>query len=633
MTRLVSVILVLICQNGLSIQTCRECVCCRDGTNNCDSNRNCVYGCIDGYYGSKCTAECLENCKTCVNSFGCTECKPGYFTYECNLSCGNGCLNNTCSVLSGECPCKSTNFVHGKCDACSGLMYGDECNYSCPSNCGNCISDTECEWCKNTIYHGSYCQYRCSVGCIGGRCDKRNGHCTAGCNPGFIGDKCDTCSPGLYAPYCDLNCKENCKACFGATNCTACKSGFYGETCTNTCPFGCKGNCSFADGRCLECKLGLFGEFCNITCKDGTYGEDCSELCRNKDVNCQVCTLNELGGYGGCTQCHRGYHPVIFNNYNHSICKSCPKNCNGNICDNAGLCEDGCVRGKWGDTCTDNCKPNCVECNQRDGKCFQCTNDTFSDDCLQKCSANCNMTDNDRVCARDTGTCLHGCNTVEKYGEYCDNQCSNACINKSCIWKTGQCLEGCEMDFYGLFCNNSCSNSCLSHTSKRTCDGIKGHCSFGCKAGFHGKRCDNICSSLCVNTTCNQTTAECLYGCIDGFKGPKCAEADLKGYYTRSTLIGSTIGTFLAGGIIVGIAALITFIVWRRRNIQTKQLEVHGYENTIGPCGNLSYDDTHENDSPVTYEDLKSRDERLYSQITTSQQETPPATDYVNYSS
>ncbi|XP_060558050.1 multiple epidermal growth factor-like domains protein 10 [Ruditapes philippinarum] len=489
MARLISVMLVLMCQIGLSMQACAECACCK-GSFTCGSNKNCRDGCIDGYFGAKCTEECLQNCKTCGNGYKCTECIPGYFTDKCTTPCGKGCLNNTCSHYSGECTCKSTNFIEGRCDACSSTMYGDECNNTCPRNCGACISDTECIWCKDTAYYGSYCQYRCSVGCVDEICNKGTGYCIKGCKSGFNGYKCDMCFSGLYGPYCDLNCTENCIECFSATNCTKCKSGFYGDICANACPASCDKTCSFSTGQ------------------------------------------------------------------------------------------------------------------------------------------HCNLTEKYRVCEKDTGRCLHGCNLVTKYGDFCEKQCSNTCYNKSCDLKTGQCLEGCEMNFYGLFCNNSCSTSCLSHTGNRTCDGIKGHCLFGCKDGFHGKRCDNICSTLCVNTTCNHTTAECLYGCIDGFKGPKCAKAiipDQEAFYTRSTLIGSTIGTFLAGGIVVGIASLIAFIAWRRRNTQTKQIDVHGYESTITPNGNRSNDDAHESDSPVTYEDLKSRDERLYSQITTRQQISPQA--------
>jgi hypothetical protein len=101
-----------------------------------------------------------------------------------------GCLDNTCLISSGECICKSTDFLKGKYDVCLGNKYGDECNKTCPSNCGSCISDTECSWCKNTIYYGSHCQYRCSIGCVNGKCNKDTGNCASGCKSGFTGIKC-----------------------------------------------------------------------------------------------------------------------------------------------------------------------------------------------------------------------------------------------------------------------------------------------------------------------------------------------------------------------------------------------------------------------------------------------------------
>ncbi|XP_060567442.1 cell death abnormality protein 1-like [Ruditapes philippinarum] len=360
MTTLIPMLLLsLICiQFGLSLQACQECACCSNGQHFCDSRKICIDGCQAGYYGAKCTEQCLENCESCVDGYECTECRPGYYTNKCNLPCGKGCLNSTCSKLSGECTCKSADFVKGKCDFCLGHKYGNECEKTCPSNCGSCISDTHCVWCVDTAYYGSYCQYRCSVGCVDKICNKGTGHCTKRCKHGFVGDKCDICSFGLYGPNCDLNCTENCIECFSATNCTKCKSGFYGDTCANACPAGCDKTCSFSTGQ------------------------------------------------------------------------------------------------------------------------------------------HCNWTEQYRVCERDTGSCLHGCNLVTKYGDFCEKQCSNTCYNQSCDLETGQCLEGCEMDFYGLFCNNSCSTSCISQTGKLICDGMKGHCLFGCKDGFHGKRCDNICSRL-----------------------------------------------------------------------------------------------------------------------------------------
>ncbi|XP_060598182.1 multiple epidermal growth factor-like domains protein 10 [Ruditapes philippinarum] len=317
---------------------------------------------------SRCTEQCLGNCKTCAIGNQCIECKPGYFTDTCNNKCGKGCVNNTCSSISGECTCRSTHFVEGKCDKCSDDKYGDECSITCPSYCGIC-EDTHCLWCINTVRYGTFCRYKCSTGCNEGKCNKGDGHCMRGCKLGYIGEKCDSCSPGLYSHTCDLICAENCYTCISKTNCTQCKSGFYGETCTKTCPSGCNGNCSLSDGRCIVCKPELFGEFCNSTCKDGTYGVNCSKLCQDVDSYCQECHTGENGIYCGCRKCNDTYYSVIPVGYNYNICILCPHNCKDKICNTTGSCKEGCVRGKWGDECNTDCKTNCVECNQKDGKC------------------------------------------------------------------------------------------------------------------------------------------------------------------------------------------------------------------------------------------------------------------------
>ncbi|XP_060558053.1 cell death abnormality protein 1-like [Ruditapes philippinarum] len=564
LTTSVFLILVLVSQFGLSIQACNECSCCK-GSHNCNTNKNCVIGCIDGYYGSKCTDECLDNCKTCFNGYECTECKPGYYTNKCNLQCGKGCLNNTCSLALGECKCKSTYFTARKCDACLGLKYGEECNKTCPTDCGTCTSETECSWCKNRVYYGSYCQYRCSVNCVGGTCNKGNGNCEKGCKPNYIGDKCDTCSPGIYGTFCDLNCTENCLACVSPTNCTECNTGYYGDKCTSTCPSGCNGNCSLSDGRCEECKPGFIGEFCE-KCKDGIYGVNCSKLCNDIDKKCQVCASSEPDNYWNCTACEIGFYPVFLFGKMNSTCKSCPNYCSGNICDTPGICTNGCVQGKWGQNCSNNCGTNCVVCSQSDGKCFECTNDTFSGDCSQNCSTNCNFTDNGRICERDTGGCLQGCKSTITYGEYCEKLCSNTCNNQSCDWKTGHCSDGCSINHHGPFCDKTCSTSCMSNESKRVCDDVKGNCFYGCKDGFYGEKCDYKCSIQCVNATCNQETAECLHGCVDGFEGLECflaiKGADLE--EKKPLLIASSAGAGVTV-IVLLVILVICLIKWNRR--------------------------------------------------------------------
>ncbi|XP_060581671.1 cell death abnormality protein 1-like [Ruditapes philippinarum] len=416
-TALSVISVVIFLQFGLSIHTCPECICCQNGQHACDSDKKCLNGCTAGYFGEKCTEKCPENCNTCENEYRCTDCKPGNYFTKCNIPCGKGCINNTCSI-TGNCTCKSTDFKTGKCDYCSeNNKYGDDCNNTCRINCVSCISDTDCTVCKNNGYYGSYCQYICPHGCKDGKCSKKNGHCYRGCELKFTGDKCDTCSPGLYGTYCDLKCPGNCSVCTSESNCTQCNNGFYGETCKDVCPSGCNGSCSLTDGRCFVCKPGLTGNFCNKTCENGTYGVNCSKSCRNTEANCHACSTNESGSYKECIKCESGYYRVIPYGSNQSICTRCKYNCKDNVCNDTGVCTRGCVPGKWGERCAENCAKNCEKCSQTDGKCLECTRETFSDDCLRKCSTHCNDSDNSRVCTSDTGMCLQGCKSFTRYGK------------------------------------------------------------------------------------------------------------------------------------------------------------------------------------------------------------------------
>ncbi|XP_060581674.1 multiple epidermal growth factor-like domains protein 10 [Ruditapes philippinarum] len=324
--------LILVCQFGISMQTCPECVCCRNGRQECNSDKTCIGGCIAGYFGAKCTEKCPENCKTCENEYKCTDCKPGYYSTKCNIPCGKGCLNNTCSI-TGKCPCKSTDFYTGKCEYCAeNDRYGDECNNTCPMNCLSCSSGTYCSICKNDAYYGPYCQNRCSHGCSYGKCIKENGYCTRLCKLRFTGVKCDTCSPGFYGPLCDLNCPGNCSVCTSESNCTQCNSGFYGETCKDDCPSGCNGPCSFTDGRCYACKPNFFGSFCDDQCSTTCKSKESERRCDNITGQC----------FFGCKDAYHG----------ETCDKKCSRNCVNTTCNQVTAeCLYGCINGEVGPAC------------------------------------------------------------------------------------------------------------------------------------------------------------------------------------------------------------------------------------------------------------------------------------------
>ncbi|XP_060558068.1 protein draper-like isoform X2 [Ruditapes philippinarum] len=345
-----TVFFLLLCHFGSSTQGCTKCECCKNEQQICDLSKNCTYDCIAGHYGENCTEECLDNCTTCVNGTECTECKPGYYSAKCNKPCWKGCKNNTCSISSGECSCKSANFINGTCQNCSGNKYGDECNKTCPGNCSTCISDAECTLCLNSMFYGSHCQNSCSIGCKEGMCDKDDGHCIDVCKSGFSGDKCDSCVPGLFGNNCKLNCGKGCanNTClissgkcpckstnFTVAKCDACSDDKYGDECNKTCPINC-GTC-ISDTACSWCKNRFYhGSYCQYRCSPGCDSGRC-----NQDGNCIGECKPSFSG-DKCDKCS----PGLYGGY----CDlNCTENCSKCVSENN--CTE-CKPGFYGETCT-----------------------------------------------------------------------------------------------------------------------------------------------------------------------------------------------------------------------------------------------------------------------------------------
>lgn len=59
-------------------------ICNKDCLNRtCDISGQCVHGCDDGKYGSRCDQDCPSRCRACHNSSVCLECEDGYFGKSC----------------------------------------------------------------------------------------------------------------------------------------------------------------------------------------------------------------------------------------------------------------------------------------------------------------------------------------------------------------------------------------------------------------------------------------------------------------------------------------------------------------------------------------------------------------------
>uniref|UniRef100_K1PLW3 EGF-like domain-containing protein n=1 Tax=Magallana gigas TaxID=29159 RepID=K1PLW3_MAGGI len=113
------------------------------------------------------------------------------------------------------------------------------------------------------------CNRPCSLGCVGGICDKQSATCANGCVQNWAGSQCDECDSNHYGSSCSLECNHDCEnsTCNGTTGlCTlGCKRGFYGYKCDRQCTC-CPSGCDRLTGRCNgDCLVGKI--FRNKACK------------------------------------------------------------------------------------------------------------------------------------------------------------------------------------------------------------------------------------------------------------------------------------------------------------------------------------------------------------------------------
>ncbi|CAG2233002.1 unnamed protein product [Mytilus edulis] len=289
------------------------CVNCNGGLPKCDqSNRKCLNGCIDGFYGPSCDKTCavVTNNTVCTKcqpliSVGitvCTECQPEYY-YD-------GVIGN-CKTCSTGCKTNNTNIAKcfpntGNCRfGCSSGWSGLRCDtFTCSlANCESCVANhpTVCERCQTGWYLDSGQCVRCSDNCATlNSCDTTSGTCTGGCKTGWYGntckDNCTTncnqgecdsngiCSSGCnskrYGQKCDLQCPNCLTTCNRNTGlCDAgCVDGYHGNDCLQPCNSNCLNNkCSQLDSKCSSgCKQGFYGEFCQLPCGSNCDGNSCN---------------------------------------------------------------------------------------------------------------------------------------------------------------------------------------------------------------------------------------------------------------------------------------------------------------------------------------------------------------------
>jgi hypothetical protein len=128
-------------------------------------------------------------------------CQPGYYGIRCN--CSNGCLNNKCNALTGQCfQCKS--FFKWPCLECVDGKWGRNCEKDCPEKCLSCISETNCTKCKVGSYFSDGECLNCSINCRNISCNAESGVCDFGCKNGYWGKFCkERCLKSCSNRTCD----------------------------------------------------------------------------------------------------------------------------------------------------------------------------------------------------------------------------------------------------------------------------------------------------------------------------------------------------------------------------------------------------------------------------------------------
>ncbi|XP_053386937.1 uncharacterized protein LOC123541961 [Mercenaria mercenaria] len=542
------------CKIGYYDQSCSTK--CSSNCKECNQYSGRCKTCINGYHGTDCDHLCPSYCKpgtACPNGH-CSECPDGFYY---NSNCDNPC-NSNCKICSGE-YWKCTVCKDGKFGKYSHLQYL-QCGSSCPNNCLNksCNGITgDCEYGCINGYWGEQCGMPCSKFCKENKCFANNGTCALGCLEGFTGPKCN----------CPLNCN-----CNEAGSCYECKDNYEKIERKCTCS---RDICT--DTKCTKCSSSsyyLYNEVCcrcSVTCRnnecssaskcmngciEGYSGEGCLELCKQFDNKCEICTPDFTASSGECLQCEQGYYPDAITRR----CTRCPGNCADDTCSSQnGTCKTGCKDGKWGIKCENNCKALCARCNQIDGKCSVCKGGKYMADCSKECSTSCNATNGIRLCALEDGSCLNECDTLSKFGTYCEKNCSINCLNRTCHSKTGNCLNGCSGNFYGKLCDNKCDINCLTVNEGKTCNEVTGHCINGCNDGYFGDFCNQRCSKNCVNDTCYRNSGECFYGCVTGYTGSICAVAANIG--TNGDDLNVTIGAAAGAALFVVLILVVIGVV------------------------------------------------------------------------
>ncbi|KAK3090174.1 hypothetical protein FSP39_009726 [Pinctada imbricata] len=441
------------------------------------------------------------------------------------------------------------DYCDGSClYGCEAGYTGIDCQHQCSIDrclqCEGSITAQNCTLCE-VGYYGNLCQHRCSRNCKFGdkKCD-RDGRCLYGCGNGFFGDDCK----GVQCPFSDC---EQCSVTYaGELYCQKCIDGKYYDysskqcvPCSEHCLLPADGipACNSTTGVCFNgCNNDYFGMLCDKTCtianctkcRENAYNNQrthCSECevgfyLDVHEERCLKCSEHCAGGYSNCNakdgNCMNGCEKGWVGRQCNQPCNipSCAK-CVTNAFETLILCQQ-CDTGYYVSSyeCVQ-CSPYCQECNGTNGVCMNgCIGDRYGRYCDVNCSANCF----NESCNPVTGHCLYGCNDGW-FSEYCDRRCPKECGSCEPFFVTGKC-DSCSAGWYGDLCEKKCNENCMRSNFNNFlyCDKDDGSCRDGCNNGYHGDMCNLTCSEHCQERICERNTGYCTYGCTYNRYGRFC---------------------------------------------------------------------------------------------------------------
>ena len=419
------------------------CVSCPDGFYNygslcysclhsgckCSLGSDCVE-CLPGRYeiSSYCNNTCPTECITCTSINNCSTCVPGKYGPACASDCVTLCEDGYCDKHSGICSsgCRTDQYLDSN-QVCR----------PCFHRCNSCTHYSNCTSCRKNNYWGPVCQYYCT-NCYG-NCN-RNGGCISGCYDRYY----RAYDVSRHGYECIL-CPDHCLTCNSSLECTSCDTGYWGSYCQHNCT-SCLTSCEKNKG----CTAGCFSGYYQKQISGAIQCEKCPDICL-------TCTNSSV-----CSECKAGYYLV-----DGRSCIACSNNCiNGNCIAYNGTCNEGCVSGRTGAQCEQECPAACVHCEQFNPYiCTLCSIGNYGIRCEKNCSFHCKQTIKVQVCQESDGECINGCE-VGYWGPTCSSECGRGCFEHMCNETTGICLYGCIDNFIGSHCDRKLLCTDAQNTEK-----------------------------------------------------------------------------------------------------------------------------------------------------------------------